>query len=335
MSVSVVSYGVYLPYLRLKREEYISAWGSCSAEIKEKTVMDVDEDVLTMAVAAAKDALEHIEAEQVSVLALASTSFPYQEKVMAGTIMEALGLPSDVLATHHGHSTLAGTEALLTACSLLAQAGGKYALVVVSDAPSASTAQDIEHSLGAAACAFVLAKEEPGLVLEGAYGYVSEVMGVRYRQAGERGIRDIGVRSFAAQAYTRAVEAAVTGLLKKLECSSEAYRHVVLHYYDLRTTASLGKRLGFSEEQLKGGLVYERIGDTGACSTLLGLCQTMENISPGDRVLVCAYGAGSGSQAVGFVLEQEKPACKTPLSVLLEKKRYISYTHYLKLKGVI
>lgn len=334
MTVSVVSYGVYLPYLRIKREEYINTWGSCSAEIKEKTVMDIDEDVITMAVAAAKDAVEYVDTDQIGVLAMASTNFPYQEKVTSGTIVEALGLPTHILATHHGNSTLAGTEALLSAYGLLAQVEQKYALVIVSDAPSASPAQDLEHGLGAAACAFVLAKDEPGLAFEGACAQTSEFLGLRYRQAGETSIRDIGVRTFSTQAYNQTIQAAVSGLLKKLGRAPGAYRHVVLHQYDIRTTTSLGKRLGFSEEQLKEGLVYDQVGDTGACSALLGLCRAVENAAIGDKILVCAYGAGSGSQALSFVLDQ-KLARKSSFQALLERKKYISYTQYLKLKGII
>ena len=57
MSIGIVSYGSCVPRLRLARGEYQKAWGSCAADIKEKAVMDYDEDTLTMGVEAAKDAL--------------------------------------------------------------------------------------------------------------------------------------------------------------------------------------------------------------------------------------------------------------------------------------
>ena len=169
MMKSVISYGTYLPYLRIKRDEYLSALGRCSAAIKEKAVMDIDEDVITMAVEAARDAVDSVDVSQIGVLTLASTSFPYREKVMAGTIIEALGLNKDVVTCQHGHSTLAGTEAFLSAMGLLNLTDKKYALVIASDAPVSHASVDMEHGFGAAACAFVLAKDEPGLVFEGVH----------------------------------------------------------------------------------------------------------------------------------------------------------------------
>ncbi|SHE89094.1 hydroxymethylglutaryl-CoA synthase [Desulfofundulus australicus DSM 11792] len=335
MSISVVSYGVYLPFLRLRREEYVNALGSCSADIKEKTVMDVDEDTMTMAVEAARKAVAGLDLERVGVLTLASTSYPYQEKVMAGTIVEALGLRKNILTGHHGSSTLAGTEAFLSAAGLLVGSGEKYALVIVSDAPVAGASAEMEHSFGAAACAFVLAADEQGLELEGFYSCVTESLGLRFRPAGEKEVRDIGVRTYSNQAYNETVGAAVKGLLNKLGQKPAGYRHVILHQNDVRTTVALAKKLGFGDEQIQEGLVYGQVGDTGACSSLLGLCRVLEKTVPGDKILVGSYGAGGASQALSFKLNCRLPGRSESFQVLLEDKKYISYTHYLKLKRSI
>lgn len=336
MIKSVISYGVYLPYLRIKREEYINALGSCGSGIKEKAVLDIDEDVITMAVEAAQNATLNIDIARIGVLALASANFPYQEKAMAGTVIEALGLRENVLTIQHSGSTLAGTEAFLAALGMLEQTEQKYALVIVSDAPSADISSDLEQGFGAAACAFVLAKDEPGLELEGIYAHAGESLGLRYRLPGETSVRDIGVKAYAAQAYNHMVKTAVRGLIKKHERNPGDYRHVVLHQEDLKTPLALAKKLGFNEQQLDSGMVYGYTGDTGACSPLLGLCRALNTVATGEKIIICSYGSGAGSHALSFkVTQPPKTRTLKPISGLWEKKKYIGYIHYLKLKRSI
>lgn len=334
MNKRVISYGVYLPYLRIKRDEYISARGSCSAAFKEKAVMDIDEDIITMAIEAARDAVSGIDAAQIGALSLASANFPYSEKIMAGTVIEALGLNNNILTCQHGNSTLAGTEAFLSAMGMLDQTEQKYALVIVADAPVAAAAVDLEHGFGAGACAFVLAKDEPGLELEGVYAQAGEAMGLRYRLPGETGVRDIGVKTYANQVYNEIIKGAAQGLLQKMQLAPNDYSHVVLHQNDAKTAAALAKKMGFGEEQLNYGQVFSLVGDTGACSTMLGLCHVLENARSGDRIMICSYGSGAGSHAISFKLSG---ACKNtrPVKSLLENKKYISYIYYLKLKRCI
>lgn len=332
MAGSIVAYGCYVPFLRIRRDEYISALGSCGSDMKEKAVMDIDEDTVTMAVEAARSAASTVDKSEIGVLALASANFPYQEKVLAGTLVEALGLNSDVLTSHHGSSALAGSEALLAAMGMLGLTGRRYALVVISDAPVAG--DDADHGLGAAACAFVLSSGGPGLKLEGVCAHSAEYMGLRYRLAGEAGIRDIGVKAYSTKAYNEAVRASVGGLLGRLGRKPAEYGHLVLPQADVKADASLAKKMGFSEDQASGGVVFHQVGDAGCCTPFLGLCKALQNASPGDRMLVCTYGAGSGSQALGFSLNGPL-GCAAPLGGLLEKKEYVGYVRYLKLKRII
>lgn len=335
MTKSIISYGVYLPFLRIKKEEYISALGSCSAGIKEKTVMDIDEDVITMAVEAARNATAGMDISQIGALVLASANFPYQEKAMAGTVIEALGLSKSVLTCQHGNSTLVGTEALLSALGLLDQTEQQYALVIVSDAPCAGASSDLDHGFGAAACAFVLAKDGPGLEFESACACSGESMGLYYRLPGETAVRDIGVKTYSTQAYNSIVKAAVIGLTNKLGRNPGDFKHLVLHQNDAKTASALAKNMGYSAEQTSGGAVFSQVGDTGSCSSLLGLCQVLDEARPGDKIIICSYGAGAGSQALSFHLSKTLPAGPNPLGAMLDKKKYISYVHYLKLKRYI
>ncbi|MHB8916766.1 MAG: 3-oxoacyl-ACP synthase [Desulfocucumaceae bacterium] len=335
MGNSIISYGAYIPFLRITRDAYAGALGSCGADIKEKAVMDIDEDTLTMAVEAARDALAGVDAAGIGVLALASSNFPYQEKFMAGTIVEALGLDPGVLTSHHACSALAGSEAFLAAMGMLSLTGRKYALVIITDAPSAPAPEDADHGLGAAACAFVLARDEPGLEFEGVHAYCTEYMGLRYRLPGETEIRDIGVREYSSRALEEVVKSSVSGLLNNLDRSSGQYRYAVLPPAGIKAGMALAKKLGFGEDQVKDCMLFDRVGDTGSCAPFLGLCRSLEDTRPGEKVLVCAYGAGSGSHALSFSMAGHPPRSERPVSHLLEKKRHISYIQYLKLKRII
>ncbi|WP_366924270.1 hypothetical protein MFMK1_001234 [Metallumcola ferriviriculae] len=328
MTKSIIAYGAYLPFLRIKRDEYISSLGSCTAAIKEKTVMDTDEDVVTMAVAAGRKAIRGIDAAEIGALALASSNFPYQEKLAAGTVMEALGLDNSILTGQHSGSTMAGSEAFMAALGLLDQSDKKYALVIISDAPATDAAQDMDHGLGAAACALLLAQDEPGLEFEGVSAHVTESLGLRYRLPGETNLRDIGVKAYGSQAYNNTMSSAITGLLNKLERKAADYKYAVLHQNDIKTAAGLAKKMGFKDEQLQKGVTYDRVGDSGACSPFLGVCTLMDSIGAGEKVIICSYGSGGGSQALSFTCTKQLAG----KSFDDDEKRYIDYIQYLKIK---
>lgn len=331
MGKSVISYGAYIPYQRITREEYINFLGRCGAEIKEKAVMDVDEDVITMAVEAAKNAVAEIDISQIGVLALASTNFPYQEKAMAGTLIDVLGLKDYVLTSQHSNSTLAGTEAFLAALSMLDHAEGKYALVVVSDAPAAYLFDNVEHGFGAAACAFVIAKGVPGLEFKGTYSCSRDSLGLRYRRPGDIRVRDIGVRKYSTDIYSKMVKSSILGLVNKMQKNISDYQHVIFQQFSVRDTIKLAKKIGLNDDQVKSGLIFAQVGDTGACSSLLALCKVLDSASVGEEILLCAYGTGAGAHSLSFILN-ELPKKQKSFESLLNDKAYISFIDYLKLK---
>jgi hydroxymethylglutaryl-CoA synthase len=166
MAVGISGYAAYIPKLRIKRDEYLKAWGSCSAAgVNEKSVMGFDEDALTSAVKVSKMALESasLAPGEITRFALASTSAPYTEKLLSGIVIAGVGIPNQAFVSDHTTSTRAGTEAFLSGVEhLLANPSGR-ALVASADAPTASMWDPIEHALGAGAAAFVLSNEKPSI----------------------------------------------------------------------------------------------------------------------------------------------------------------------------
>ncbi|WP_018085259.1 hypothetical protein [Desulfurispora thermophila] len=330
---TVIACGAYIPYLRLARQEYVSALGGCSADLQEKAVPDIDEDVLTMAVAAARNALAGVDPGRIGVLVLASTSFPCQEKFMAGTLVEALGLPSDVLTGHFGHSILAGAEAFLASPGLLDLTDRPCALVVIADAPAATG--ELEQAAGGGACAFVLARQGAGLELEGAAAYAAEYPGLRYRLPGDIAVRDIGVPAYAAAAAREVSSAALGGLLQKLGAKPSDYGQAVLPQSGAKAYLNQARQLGFSAQQAEPGLIYSLVGDCGAATPFLGLCRVLEQLDVGQRILLLTSAPGSGSCALSFKLTGPLLPPAWSVNALLERKKYLSYVQYLRLKGIV
>lgn len=337
MTTGISGYGTYIPKLRIKKEEYAKAWGSFSAAgVSEKSVMGFDEDVLTFAAKVSKRAMDAvpITPDKVSRFALASTSAPYVEKLLSGTVLVSLGIPNSVFASDHTTSTRAGTEAMISGFEHLAANPSGKAVVAAADAPRASMWNSFEHPLGAGAAAFVLSGDSLIAELEGHASYASEYFGERFKARDDELIQDINVKKFEESSLIVNTTKAATALMKKLNRKPEDYQHVVIQQPDAKVPATVAARLQFTDVQLAAGLVSKSIGDLGAASALVGLAAVLDVAKVDDKVMVISYGSGAGSDALSFKIVSER---KSPFKVQteLDRKEYIDYVKYLKLKGAI
>src|SRR5438094_5047484 len=92
----IVRYGSYVPYFRLQRAAIGAGRG-------ERAVASYDEDSVSMAVEAARDAVRG--GVTVNAVLFATTSPAYGEKLDTATIQAALDLPEHVLSLQLGGST--------------------------------------------------------------------------------------------------------------------------------------------------------------------------------------------------------------------------------------
>lgn len=337
MALGISGYGVTIPRFRIKKEDYAKAWGSfAAAGVNEKSVAGFDEDMITLATKVSRRALESVPLppNRVTRLAFASTSAPYTEKFLSGTIIVGLGIPNETFASDHTTSTRAGTEAMLAGFEHLAANPSGRALVAVADAPSASMWDSIEHGMGAGAVAFVLSQDEVLAELEGHASYASEHFGERFRPREEEQLHDLSVKKFSEGSYVTNTTKAASALMKKVGRKPEDYAHAVFQQPDARAPSSVAGKLGFQDPQLAAGMVSTFLGDLGAASAPMGLAAALDASKVGDRILVVSYGSGAGSDALSFrVVSERRPA----ISVQHEaaRKEYIDYVQYLKIKGAI
>lgn len=337
MPIGISGYSAYIPKLRIKKEDYAKAWGSFSAAgVAEKSVMGFDEDVLTAAAKVTKRALESVPTapDKVTRFALASTSPPYVEKLLSGTVLYSVGIPFTTYTSDHITSTRAGTEALIAGFEhIMSNASGK-AVVAAADAPNASMWDSVEHALGAGAAAYVLSADNLIAELEGTASYASEYFGERFRPREAPYLHDLNVKKFAEGSLITNTTRAGTALLKKLNRKPEEYQHVVIQQPDARVPATIAARLSFTDAQLASSLVSKSLGDLGAASVPVALAAALDVAKVGDRIMVISYGSGAGSDALSFKVVGDRKA-QVKVQAEIDRKEYIDYVKYLKLKGAI
>src|SRR5262249_3450009 len=140
----IIRYGTYVPYFRLTRAAIGAGKG-------ERAVASYDEDAVSLAVEAARDAVRGgIEPD---TLLFATLSPPYAEKLNAATTPAALDRPAGMAAADLGGSSRAGLGAVLLGLDLAT--AGQRVLVCASDVVVGAPGGARETQGGDAGVAFV------------------------------------------------------------------------------------------------------------------------------------------------------------------------------------
>ena len=108
----IVSYGSYIPYRRLKRAAIAEVLGVPAAK-GERSVASFDEDSVSMAVEATRDALRRVGTEKVRTLLFATSTPSYAEKLNAAIVSAGAQLPAESRAADLTGSVRAGLSALV------------------------------------------------------------------------------------------------------------------------------------------------------------------------------------------------------------------------------
>lgn len=280
--------GTYVPGARIDAETVEDAWGDFAARGVESTAVPAaDEDAITMAIAAAEDALDpDLDRESIVRIAFATTTPPLEEEELAPRIVAALGLSHDLSVRCHAQSTLAGAHALEDA---LAAEGP--ALAVAADCPRGDPA-DADHAFGAGAAAFLIDDDAPVRV-RGIANHVVDAPGLRYRTRGDEDVRSIGVTG-----YERGVRRErVTAALDALEVD-DVHGAAIDQPDGSAPYRAVGDRL--DAETVERGFVADRIGDAGAAGVPLGLVRALSDADSDDVTVAAFFASGAGATAIAF-----------------------------------
>lgn len=334
MKKGIKSLGVYLPYNYLSRAALGKAWGGKGGR-GEKSIADVDEDSVTMAVEAAMGCFRFTKREKIKSMYFASTTGPYAEKSHSALISVACDLDdSDMFAADFMTSTKAGTNAIKAALDAAAANPEKNILVTASDMRNGFPKSEQESGYGDGAGAVVIGSGEDLLAEIEYFTSVSEEINDYWRNADERYTRHAEGRFCDEEGYLREVKLIINKLLKETSTQISDYDKIVLTAQNLKLQGKIAAKFGFTQEQLVDTLL-QSAGDTGAAQSLIGIANALEKARPGDRILVVDYGNGANAMTMTVTEHIERLAGLEQVSHYLNTREELdSYVRFLSWRDI-
>ncbi|MDY7080741.1 MAG: SDR family NAD(P)-dependent oxidoreductase, partial [Chloroflexota bacterium] len=293
--IGIVSYGGYIPRLRLNRMSIFQDIGWLVPAVimvaqGERSFCNWDEDSVTMAVAASRDCLTGLDRSKVDGLYLASTTLPFADRLNAGIVATALNLRDDILTADFTSSQKAGTSALITALEAVNSGSKKRVLVTASDRREAKAASFYEMWFGDGAASLLLGDEDVIAEFKGAHSISCDFV-PHYRGARRRFDYTWEERWVREEGYAKIIPEAIKGLLSKLGVSMDEVDRVIYPCFIKRQHGRIAKAIGAAPEQVMDNL-HEVCGETGTAHPLVMLVRALEEAQPGEHILVAGFGQG-------------------------------------------
>ena len=344
--VGIITYGAYIPRFRITVEEIARVWGANAAEISgglgvlEKAVPDYDENTATFAVEAARAALRRREVnrDEIKAVYVGSESHPYAVKPTAVTVGEAIRATPSMTAADYEFACKAGTAAIQTSMGLVSSGMMKYAVAIGADTAQGAPGDALEYTAAAGGAAYVIGCDDPIAEINDTCSFTTDTPDF-WRREGEDYPKH-GGRFSGEPGYFKHVETAARMMLEKRGTRPSDYTYAVFHQPNAKFPQKAAKALGFTEEQIKTGLLVPRLGNTYSGAVPLGLAAVLDVAKPGDRIFVTSYGSGAGSDSFDItvtdaILDKIDRNKAPSVEEMLAKKKYLDYAVYARHKGKI
>lgn len=333
--VGIVNYGAYIPKYRLPRDVVARAWGQRFIA-GERAVANHDEDSLTMAAEAALDCVSGMDPKKIDGLIFASTTSPYLEKQASTLIATVMDLPVEIFAADHLSSVRAGTAAMKSAVDAVKGGSAQNILVAAADGRRAQPGSDAEQLFGDGAAAVMVGGSGIVAAIQGIYSLSEEFMDT-WRKHDDDFVQKGDAAFVQTFGYGRMVPDCIQGILKKYEMKTSDIAHFVIAAPDIRTYTRVTKTLSLPAGSYLEDPLLTTVGDTGAAQPLLLLAAALEKARPGERILLCSYGAGNTDALILQVTpEIEKLKDKRGVSHgLVSKKPLTNYEKFLKFQSTL
>ena len=345
--VGIITYGAYIPKYRIKTEEIARVWGGDGPAIArglgvyEKSLPDMDEDTITIAVEAARAAMARrtIDPQEIGAIYVGSESHPYAVKPSSVTVGEAIMATPVMTAADYEFACKAGTAAIQTTMGLAKSNMIKYGLAIGADIAQGEPGDALEYTAAAGGAAFLIGNDSPIAEINLTSSYSTDTPDF-WRREGLPFPRH-GGRFTGEPGYFKHVLASSRMMLEKAGTKPSDYNYAIFHQPNAKFAQNVGKTLGFTPEQIKPGLCVPYLGNTYSGAAMVGLAATLDIARPGDRIFVTSYGSGAGSDSfditVTDMIESEefhRDAAPT-VAELLATKKCVDYAVYAKHKGKI
>jgi hydroxymethylglutaryl-CoA synthase len=291
--MGIVSFGAYVPQLRLSRQVIVQANGWFNDSLRglakgERSVCNWDEDAVTMAVEAARDCLESVDRARVADLTLASTTLPFADRQNAGIVAAALNVPENIATSDSTSSQRAATTALLRA--LRSQPSDTLTLVVASEKRRAKTASSQELLFGDGAAALLVGGDNPVASLVAAH-QITVDFADHYRGEGESFDYNWEERWIRDEGYRRIVPRALANLFNKADLAPDKVDRFIMPATIARVPQDIAKQAGIRLAAVADTLANV-MGNSGAAHPLVLLVNALERAKAGETILLVGFGQG-------------------------------------------
>ena len=289
-----LSTGSFVPPRRMTNQDFEKIVDTSDQWIVERTGIHArhvaeEETTLTMAMAAAKQAMEGVDPSAIGLVLVATFTPDQATPSVASQLQQALGLPEEVLAYDINAACGGFLFALLTAERLLEAMPGKCALLVGAEKVSGRldyTDRGTCILFGDGAGAAVV--QADGRPTWADYGNRSNGSAIYTDEKGLLRMEGRQVYQFAVRTVTQSIR----NVLEKAGLEPGQLDHVVCHQANHRIIEAVARHLGAPME-----LFFENLGEygnTSAASIPLALDEMHRNgmLKSGQRVLLEGFGSG-------------------------------------------
>lgn len=337
--VGIVSYGGYIPRMRLSRMAVAKSMGWFASGLMgaakgERSMANWDEDCLTMAVAASRDALVGLDKSKLDGIYMASTTFPFADRDNAGVVKCALNLGDQIVSADFASSLKAGPTALMTALEVVKGGDRHQILVTASDKRLTKAASNDEMLFGDGSGAMVVGDDN--VIAEYIGGYTTSLDFVdHYRGEDAKFDYNWEQRWIRDEGFSKIYPEVFKGVLDKTGVSIDEVSKMIFPCIFARIQAKLGASVGAKPEQLSD-ILHNEVGECGTAHALIMLAKELETAKPGDVLLVA--GIGQGATAMMFRVTENIKNLSARMGIsgcLANKKEEDIYTKWLQFNGLI
>lgn len=333
MTYGILSFGAYVPTLRLARSAIAEAVSWAVPGVKglakgERAVANWDEDAITLAVEAGRDCLRGLP-RSVERVQLASTTLPFADRSNGGVVADALLLPGEVATEDLAGSRRSATSAL----ARVGRAGSGSTLLVAADCRETRPGSVQEMNYGHGAAALLFGDGDPIAVVRGAAS-VHEDMVDQYRAADTAYDYALEERWIREEGYNKLVPPAVKAAAKQAGLElGEVHRFIIPA--SASVAKGLAKILKLADDRLVDPLIAE-VGDCGVAHPLLMLAAALESAVPGEKILVVGFGQGADAVVIETLPKlAELQGTRGPSRYIAQKRPFANYTMFLSLRNRI
>jgi hydroxymethylglutaryl-CoA synthase len=329
--IGITGWGCYVPRYRLSGETLAQAWGGGKGG--SRSVASYDEDSVTMACEATLECLAGRDPQSVSRVYFASTSPAYLEHQNAAIISAVADLPQDTMVADFGGSLRAGLTALRAAYDAVKAEEAQSVLVAAADLRQALPGDPAERSLGDAAGAFLIGRDNPIAVIKGVYSD-SRLFIDYWRRQEDKFVQAGDAKFINDKGILVHLPEAAKAILDRMDLAKNDVAAVVYYAPDGGMRKSLDKALGFAPETYLKEDPQAVVGNSGNAQVFLGLLAALAKSKPGDKILVMSH--GSGVDGILLEVTEHIGRFQSSLAAQLGKGRPLaSYAKFLAFRKLV